>query len=116
MTQRMLNLFLCEAVWLHLLQSPRYESLTVSVDFLPDIDTFEDSIDDDLDIDHLDDDDVENELEIHNTYEDNSENDLGSVTSVHTFELDTDSNSDEMETVPVGPPYRRTRMWRRDHS
>eukprot|EP00072_Mus_musculus_P067403 XP_017169166.1 PREDICTED: uncharacterized protein LOC75258 isoform X7 [Mus musculus] len=68
-----------------------------------DIDTFEESTDDDLDIDHVDDDDVENELEIHNTYEDNSENDLGSVTSVHTFELDTDSDSDEMKTVPVGP-------------
>ncbi|EDL25858.1 RIKEN cDNA 4930563M21 [Mus musculus] len=66
-----------------------------------DIDTFEESTDDDLDIDHVDDDDVENELEIHNTYEDISENDLGSVTSVHTFELDTDS--DEMKTVPVGP-------------
>uniref|UniRef100_A0A8C6HFU3 Uncharacterized protein n=1 Tax=Mus spicilegus TaxID=10103 RepID=A0A8C6HFU3_MUSSI len=66
-------------------------------------DKFKDSTEDDLDIDHLDDDNVENELEIHNIYENNSENDLGSVTSVHSFELDIDSDFDEMKTVPVGP-------------
>lgn len=47
-TQRKLGLFLCEARWLYLVQSPRYEPLTVSIDFLPDIDMFEDNVEDDL--------------------------------------------------------------------
>ena len=48
MTQRKLSLFSCEAGWLHLLQSPRYESLTVFIAFLPDSDMFEEYSEDDF--------------------------------------------------------------------